>query len=322
MNNPCGFLVCGEALIDLVPIDTGPEPMMRAVCGGSPYNVAIGLGRLGADTRFLGRLSLDGNGRRLASRLAQNGVSLDLITYAAAPSTLAYVFPQEPGRPDVSYAFYVEGTSGAVFQEQDFPIALPASVGLVHFGSFAALLGRSGALVRAFAKSSGRIVSYDPNIRPTITPDPVTTRPIVAACIGAADIVKLSDADAEWLYPGRPLDDVMSDILGMGPSMVAITRGSEGAIAGTRTVRVALPGTPTQVVDTVGAGDTFMAAFLWDLGRRGLIDRDALAGASQTQLGGATSLACGAAALVCGRHGAEPPFRAELESAGGNEGQG
>ena len=315
MNDRHGFLVCGEALIDLVPIGTGPEPAMRSVCGGSPYNVAIGLGRLGADTRFLGRLSRDANGRRLAARLAENGVGLDLVTYAAAPSTLAYVFPPEGGGSDVSYAFYLEGSSGAVFQAEDFPATLPASVGLVHFGSFAALLGQSGAMIRAFVQRSGCIVSYDPNIRPTVTPDPVATRPVVAACMAAADIVKLSDADADWLYPGQSLDDVLSGILAMGPSLAAITRGSQGALVATRSVRAALPGVPTRVADTVGAGDTFMAAFLWDIGRRGLLDRAALAAASDSQLGGITALACQAAALVCARHGAEPPFRAELEQA-------
>lgn len=317
MNDPCGFLVCGEALIDLVPIGSGPEPTMRAVCGGSPYNVAIGLGRLGANTRFLGRLSRDANGGRLARRLSDNGVGLDLVAYGAAPSSLACVFPPEQGGADVGYAFYIDGTSGAVFQAEDFPSALPAAVGLVHFGSFSALLAGSGALIRAFVQGSGCIVSYDPNIRPTITPDPAAARPLVAACMAVADIVKLSDADASWLYPGRSLDDVVSDILAMGPSLVAVTRGAEGALAGTSTVRVALPGIPTRVVDTVGAGDTFMAAFLWDLGRRGLIDRRVLASASETQLHGATRLACQAAALVCARHGAEPPFKAELERAAG-----
>lgn len=315
MNDRHGFLVCGEALIDLVPIGTGPEPAMRSVCGGSPYNVAIGLGRLGADTRFLGRLSRDANGRRLAARLAENGVGLDLVTYAAAPSTLAYVFPPEGGGSDVSYAFYLEGSSGAVFQAEDFPATLPASVGLVHFGSFAALLGQSGAMIRAFVQRSGCIVSYDPNIRPTVTPDPDVTRPLVAACMAAADIVKLSDADADWLYPGQSLDDVLASILAMGPSLAAITRGPQGALVATRSVCAAIPGIPTRVADTVGAGDTFMAAFLWDIGRRGLLDRTALAAASDSQLGGITALACQAAALVCARHGAEPPFRAELEQA-------
>ena len=315
MNDRHGFLVCGEALIDLVPIDSGPEPTMRSVCGGSPYNVAIGLGRLGADTRFLGRLSRDANGRRLAGRLAENGVGLDLVTYGAAPSTLAYVFPPDSGGPDVSYAFYLEGSSGAVFQAEDFPATLPASVGLVHFGSFAALLGQSGAMIRAFVQRSGCIVSYDPNIRPTVTPDPDVTRPLVAACMAAADIVKLSDADADWLYPGQSLDDVLASILAMGPSLAAITRGPQGALVATRSVCAAIPGIPTRVADTVGAGDTFMAAFLWDIGRRGLFDRNALAAASESQLGGITALACQAAALVCARHGAEPPFKAELEQA-------
>lgn len=314
MDDACAFLVCGEALIDLVPIEAGADPRFRAVCGGSPYNVAIGLGRLGAGAYFLGRLSRDGNGDRLARRLSDNGVSLEYVAFGSAPSTLAYVFPPEAGRPDVTYAFYVDGTSGAVLEPGDFPPALPPRIGAVHFGSFAALLPGSGARIRAFVAASGRVVSYDPNIRPTITPDRDAVRPDIAACVAVSDIVKLSDADAAWLYPGRPLDDVATDLLGSGASLVAITRGAEGAIARSRAARVSVPGVPTRVVDTVGAGDTFMAAFLWSLGRRGLMRRQALADAREADLAAAARVACQAASIVCGRRGAEPPFAAELEA--------
>jgi fructokinase len=312
VDDGCAFLVCGEALIDLVPLASQPEPVLRAVCGGSPYNVAIGLGRLGAETQFLGRLSRDANGRRLADRLSDNGVDLALVATGAAPSTLAYVFPPEEGRPDVSYAFYLEGTSGAVLWPEDFPRTLPPRIRFVHFGSFAALLPVSGSLIRDFAAGSGRVVSYDPNIRPSITPELEAVRPAIAECVAVADIVKLSDADAEWLYPGTPPDDVATEMLRAGPSIVAVTRGAAGAIVHSRSARVSLPGIPTHVVDTVGAGDAFIAAFLWDLGRRGLINRQALAGAGEADLAGAAALACQAAAIVCGRAGAEPPFAAEL----------
>jgi len=183
----------------------------------------------------------------------------------------------------------------------------------VHFGSFSALLPRSGAMIRDFAAGSGCLVSYDPNVRPTITPDRDAGRQEIAACIAVADIVKLSDADAEWLYPGRPLDDIAGDILRLGPSLIAITRGADGAIVQTPTMRVAVPGVPTRVIDTVGAGDTFMAALLWGLGQRGLVDRRALASAGEADLTGAASVACRAAAIVCARPGADPPFAAELE---------
>ena len=314
MEDGCAFLVCGEALIDLVPLETGPDPLFRPACGGSPYNVAIGLGRLGAETHFLGRLSRDVNGKRLAGRLWDNGVGLGFVAFGTAPSTLAYVFPPEEGRPDVSYAFYVEGTSGAVLRPEDFPRTLPPSIRFVHFGSFAALLPGSGSLIRDFAAASGCVVSYDPNIRPTITPDPEAARPMIAACIAVADIVKLSEADADWLYPGVPPDDVAAEMLGAGPSIVAVTRGAEGAIVHSRSARVSLPGIPARVVDTVGAGDTFTATFLWELGRRGLVDRQLLAGAGGADLAEATAMACRAAAIVCGRSGAEPPFAAELEA--------
>jgi fructokinase len=312
MAEACAFLVCGEALVDLVPLP-GEDALFRAVCGGSPYNVAIGLARLGAPTQFLGRLSSDGNGRRLANRLAQNGVDLALVASGGLPTTLACVLPPEPGRYDVGYAFYLEGTSGAVLLPEDFPAALSPAIRLVHFGSFSALLPGSGRLIRDFAAHSGRIVSYDPNIRPTVTPDREAAWPDIAACVASADIVKLSDADAAWLYPGRPPEDVAAELLRLGPSVVAITLGPEGALVATQAGQVSVPGLETAVVDTVGAGDTFMAAFLWDLGTRGLLSsRDALAAASQQELTQVASLACRAASIVCARRGAEPPFAAEL----------
>jgi fructokinase len=305
MNDTCAFLVCGEALIDLVP---GPGGLMRPLCGGSPYNVAIGLGRLGADVKFLGRLSRDANGSRLADRLRENKVGLDFVAIGTAPSTLAYVFPPEPGRPDVGYAFYIEGTSGALFEAEDFPAELPENIFLLHVGSFSAILGESGARIRRFAQSSGRIVSYDPNIRPTIAQD----RQAIEACFAIADIVKLSDADAEFLYPGRAIDDVAATILRAGPALVAVTRGADGAMMRTAAQRIAVPGIPTEVVDTVGAGDTFMAALLWQLGLRGLIDRAALRGAAAAELEAVAHSACRAASIVVGRPGADPPFAAEL----------
>jgi fructokinase len=314
MADACALLVCGEALIDLVPIEAGAEPTFRAVCGGSPYNVAISLGRLGADAYFLGRLSGDANGARLARRLSENGVSLDFVSYGSAPSTLACVTPAGEGQPDVGYAFYVEATSGATLSAEDFPTSLPERIGLVHFGSFSALLPQSGRLIREFAAGSGRIVSYDPNIRPAVTPDPIAIRPEVGACVAVADIVKLSDADAVWLYPDKSLDAIAARLLRLGSSLVAITRGAEGAIIRTRSVCLSLPGVATRVVDTVGAGDTFMAAFLWDLGRRGLIARATLADSEEEDLEGAAQVACRAAAIVCGRRGAEPPFAAELHA--------
>jgi fructokinase len=122
-----------QALINGPPASQ-PEPASRRGCGAA-MGVAIGLGRLGAETQFLGRLSRDANGRRLADRLSDNGVDLALVATGAAPSTLAYVFPPEEGRPDVSYAFYLEGTSGAVLWPEDFPRTLPPRIRFVHFGS-------------------------------------------------------------------------------------------------------------------------------------------------------------------------------------------
>ncbi|MBS0559496.1 MAG: carbohydrate kinase [Proteobacteria bacterium] len=306
------FVVCGEALIDLVPLGSGTDHAYRATCGGSPFNVAIGLGRLGARAHFMGRLSRDPNGERLAARLAANGVALDLVARGDAPQMLAYVFPPEPGRPDVGYAFYLDGTSGAAPEAADMAAPLPADLAAVHFGSFSAVLPRSGPAIRDFVRRSGAFASYDLNLRPTITPDRDAVRAAVAECAAVAGIVKLSDADADWLFPGRGFDDLAEDWLRGGASLVAMTRGPEGALLRTASARVSAPGVPTTVVDTVGAGDTFMAALLWGLGRRDLLQAEALSAAPEAALAAAAALACRAAAIVCTRRGAEPPTAAEL----------
>jgi len=310
-----GVVVCGEALIDLVPVSArspGDGPIYRAVCGGSPYNVAIGLGRLGQPTWFLGRLSRDGNGRLLAQRLAQSGVSLDCVVSGAAPTTLACVFPPQPGRADVDYAFYVAGTSGAEFLAEDFPLVPPAGASVLHFGSFAALMPGSGGLIRDFARQSRLLVSYDPNIRPSLTPDLAQMRADAAACMAIADLVKLSDADAAWLYPGMPHDQMARSILQRGVRLVALTCGADGAILWTDRHRVAVPAPPVAVVDTVGAGDSFMATLLWALGNADALTQDGLGETAEAALFEIASLACRSASMVCGRQGADPPFVAEL----------
>lgn len=310
-----GVLVCGEALIDLVPVSArspGDGPMYRAVCGGSPYNVAIGLGRLGLPTWFLGRLSRDGNGRLLSQRLSQSGVSLDCVVSGAAPTTLACVFPPQPGRADVDYAFYIAGTSGAEFRPEDFPMTPPAGARVVHFGSFAALMPGSGALIRDFARRSRLLVSYDPNIRPSLTPDLAQMRTDAAACMAVADLVKLSDADAAWLYPGMAHDAMAAALLGQGVRLVALTCGADGAVIWTDRHRVAVPALPVEVVDTVGAGDSFMATLLWALGNADALTRDGLGEIASSTLVEIGTLACRSAAMVCGRQGADPPFVEEL----------
>jgi fructokinase len=313
MSGAAAYLICGEALIDLIPLEGGGEHHFIATPGGSPFNVAIGLGRLGAETFFLGRLSSDPNGRRLSRCLAENGVRLDFVRTGNTPSTLACIFPPEPGQPDVRYAFYLQGTSGAALDPADMPDHLPEQIRAVHFGSFAAILPGSGSLIRDFAAASGRLVSYDPNIRPSLMRDRDIARPEVEACMAVADLVKLSDADAAWLYPGRSIVDIAAEILRSGPTIVAVTKGADGAEIFTATDRIAVKGVPVSIVDTVGAGDTFMATLLWGLGRRNILSRDAFGSMKSETLAAVAATACRAAAIVCTRVGADMPSAAELE---------
>lgn len=308
------MVVVGEALIDLVP--AGPDGLFAAVPGGSPANVAVGLARLGVPTRMLARLAGDAFGRRLAAHLAGNGVDLSLAPAAAEPSSLAIVTVAPDGAAE--YDFRVSGTADWQWTPAELAGALDAGALAVHAGSLAMTMPPGAAVLESFLAGAREtaVVSYDPNCRPALMGDPAAVRPHIERLIGLADVVKASADDVAWLYPGSALAAVAGDWLSRGPTLVVITCGPEGALAvGAAAGRVDRPGRPVAVVDTVGAGDSFSAALLAGLYRRGLLGaahRDALRRVPAAELAVLLDEAGTAAALTCTRAGADPPTAAEL----------
>ncbi|MFE5797365.1 carbohydrate kinase [Streptomyces sp. NPDC056503] len=297
------FLVIGECVADIVR-DPGAADVVHP--GGSPANVAYGLARLGRSTTLLTQLADDPSGRLIAAHLTGAGVRLALGgTPARTPSAVVSL----DGRGRATYAFDIAWTLTA-----GEPPATPEPVWHVHLGSIAAVTEPGAAAVLAL---TGRLrptatVSYDPNVRPALMGEHGAAVARVERCVALADLVKASDEDLAWLYPGEPPEEAAARWLALGPAAVVVTRGGDGALAVTREHAVAVAAPAVAVVDTVGAGDSFMSAVLDALAGR---DRAALAALGEGELAGLLARAAAAAAVTVSRSGARPPDRAELAAA-------
>ena len=312
-------VVAGEALVDLVREADGSE---RALPGGSPFNVAVGLGRLGVPTGFLGAISDDGFGVLLAERLEDAGVTVLPAARATRPTTLATVHLDAGGH--ATYEFALEGTSATGMTDDDVAAAVeqvPASAAAALHVSLGAVTltapGTGTLLARLMAAAPTRpLVSLDPNVRPSVIGDLAAERAAIAAAVGAVDLVKFSDADLEALHPERDPLAVAGDWARSGPEIVVMTQGAHGATALRSDGRMlTVTGLDVDVIDTVGAGDAFTAGLLAALDERSLLERRALAAADDATLRDALAFAVRVAALTCMRHGADPPRRSELADA-------
>ncbi|MGJ3261786.1 MAG: carbohydrate kinase family protein [Salinarimonas sp.] len=318
------ILVCGEALIDLfVGDDDGTALAARAVPGGSPFNVAIALARLGREAGFCGGLSTDRFGEVLAGRLARDGVDIGLAPRLAAPTTIGVVAPRPNG--DVSYAFHGHGAADRSITGADLPTALPDAVRALTFGSFSLAVDPAGAAYLALAQREAgrRVISLDPNLRAMVTPDLAAWRARLADFLAVADIVKASAedlADGFGIAPGdeRAEAGLAGAWLEGGARLVVATQGPDGARAWLRTdlgvERIEAPGRAIAVADTVGAGDTLHAGLLARLDARGLLDHAGLAQLGRDDVADALGYAIAAASLTCTRPGADPPRAAEVEA--------
>ena len=306
------ILVSGEALIDLIPV-ADEDGRYDAVRGGSPYNVAIGLARLGAPTAFVSRISTDANGEALAAALAADGVDLALALRDTQPTTLAFVM-RGTAQTGSRYAFYLDATSfdGA----WPFPSRWPANARHLHVGSISAVDPRHGeSVVAALSRAGGALTtSFDPNIRPLVTPDRASVVALVERQVALASFAKASEEDLEWLYPGRPIEETLKAWATKGPRFCVATLGGAGAIAYLGGERLSVAGAKVEVVDTVGAGDSFMSALLAAMERDGALGAGA-APPNRDRLAAWLAFAAKAAAITCTRKGSNPPTLRDVETA-------
>jgi fructokinase len=298
------FNVVGETLVDLV----GRAPDFAAHAGGSAYNVAITLGRLGEPVALVARTGQDVFGRLLEDKARASGVSFELWQVVAEPTSLAVASLSADGK--ASYDFYLDAT--AALGWDDTLVDLVPMRGVLHLCSIASWRPPSAAVLQALQRRAyeggGALVSYDPNVRPSLIANRDTVRAGIERCIAAAHVVKASDEDVAYLYPDRPLAAVAARWCGLGASLVVVTLGGAGAVAyGAGGELARRPGLPITVADTVGAGDSFTAGLLAGLGE---ITPDQLADAD---VDAALQQAVVVSAMTCERNGADPPTRSELE---------
>jgi fructokinase len=307
------FLVCGEALFDFfLDSDDGPASAgFAARAGGSPFNVAVGLSRLGRDAGLLTGLSSDMLGKRLARTLAAEGVSTAYAVATDRPTTISLVGLDPAGVPE--YQFYGNGSADAGVTVADLPALGPEVEGL-HFGSYSIAVAPVGdALAALAAAERDRFVSLDPNVRPTIEPDMAVWRARVEALLPSVDLLKTSAEDLALLHPGLAPEAFAADLVARGVKLVVVTDGGETAQGWTAAGDAAAARPPAvAVIDTVGAGDTFQAALIARLAAHPDGPLAGLAALDRETLQATLDYAARAAAITCSRRGADLPRAAEL----------
>ncbi len=300
------IVVAGEALIDMTPEDVDGVGGFVPHPGGSPYNVAVGLGRLGAPVSFLGRVSTDRFGRMLRAHLRDSRVSLDLLATGDEPTTLAIV---HVGTGEPEYSFYAEATADRLLLPEHLK-PLPDGAPL-HLGSISLLLEPAASTLEGLMRreSRQRLITLDPNVRPGLVDDAESFRRRVEGWVELVDVVKVSEADLAWLHPGTAPEDAAKAWLDAGAVLVLVTFGTEGALAMTGQGTVRSRAGKVEVADTVGAGDAFTSGALAHLHTHRLLSRETVAELGQDQLLELLGFANEIAADTCTRPGADPPWR-------------
>lgn len=305
------ILCAGEALIDMLPrqSDKG-EDAFAPYPGGAVFNTAIALGRLGAPSGFFTGLSTDLFGQRLEAALTASHVDASLAARSDRPTTLAFVTLNDG---HASYAFYDENTAGRMLSEADLP-TIPPDVRALFFGGISLPVEPCGATYEALClrEAPNRVIMIDPNIRQSFIRDEARYRDRLSRMIAAADIVKVSDEDLAWIAGHDDTDRSANEMRDTGPSLVCVTRGGDGVSGYATNGRIDQPSHRVEVVDTVGAGDTFNAGFLAALHDAGALSKDRVRTLDEATIRAALDLGARAAAVTVSRAGANPPTREEL----------
>jgi len=293
------IVTCGDGIIDMMP-----EP----VPGGSNVNVAVAAARLGAPTAYLGRISTDTYGDMLMRHLEGSGVNTSLVERGHEPTAKAIVTVD----PTPSFRFEADGTAEANLSHADLSPLGPGPH-IVHGGTFGMYLGRTASVLAGLVETTSGLVSLDPNVRPTIVDDRDGWDHWHNRWLPNVSLYRCSDEDLSWIWPGRTSDSVAAELLHGGVETVVVTRGGDGCEVYTPAWSESRKGIPVDVVDTVGAGDTFTGAVLCGLHGRGITTRAALRGSHRDDFVSVVDTALVAAAIVCGRKGADPPWMSELD---------
>ena len=290
--------VCGEVLIDILP--SGP------VVGGGPANTAKALARLGHDVHFIDGISSDAYGESAREELVRDGVNLDLALASGKPTCTATVTLDAAG--GASYEFLIDGTATFDFNASWLPDPYRYQPQVLHIGTLVTVIEPGASALYDWAMSVAELtpIVFDPNIRPSVMPDHDLYEAAVEKWAALSAVIKVSDDDLAWLFPGQPIEDVANRWISEGVFLVVVTQGANGLMGYTSEGRVEVPGVKVDVVDTVGAGDTVGAIVVEAMLAHGLVE---LRG---DLLRSVLTRAAAAAAITCSRKGAQPPYKHEL----------
>ena len=293
----------GEVLIDLLP----DGDKQKAVVGGGPANTAVALSKLGIKAQFINGISTDPYGKDCRQYLENAGVLLDYVNYSSKPTCTATVTLDKEG--SASYQFLIDDTSTFDYQLDQLPDTHKLAPALLHIGTLVCAIEPCATTLHQWVSSFKQSVPivYDPNIRPSVIADRALYLKQVLRWVSLSSVVKLSLDDLNWLYPGKAVDDVAKEFLGMGVKIVVVTLADAGIVAITKDEKVEVVAVKTKVVDTVGAGDTVGAILVEAIIKHGLEKLRA------QLLTDTLNRAAEAAAITISRAGANPPTQAELD---------
>jgi len=309
---PGTILCCGEALTDFIPrLTQEGAPAFEPKVGGSVFNTAVALGRLGVAASFLGGLSTDFFGDELRKALAAANVDISLSPVNDRYTICAFV-KLEAGH--ARYSFIDEGSACRMLAPEDLP-KLPDEIVAIHLGSFPLAIEPCGSAYEELCRREchKRVIHFDPNIRANLIKDRAKHRQRVERIVAMSDVIKMSDEDLAWMAPGTSVQAFAQDWLAEGAKLVVVTRGKDGAAAFTKDFACEVPGAQVKVADTIGAGDTFTAGILTWLSRANRLSKPAIAALDQESVIAALKFAVKAAAITVSRPGADPPWAHELE---------
>jgi fructokinase len=303
------ILCAGEALIDMLPRETAAgENAFAPHAGGAVFNTAIALGRLGAPVQFFSGISSDLFGDVLKAELAASKVDSSPAAISDRPTTLAFVTLTNG---HASYAFYDENTAGRMITPEDLP---EVTADAVFVGGISLAVEPCADAYEALAAKATKtaVVMMDPNVRPGFIKDADHYRARITRMMGHADIVKMSDEDLAWFYPNQDTATAARAVVANGVKLLCITEGSKGVTGYTAAHEVFVAANKAEVVDTVGAGDTFNAGLLASLHAAGALTKDRVADLDEDTVRAALAMGAKVAAITVSRAGANPPWAHEL----------
>jgi fructokinase len=297
--------VCGEALIDLIPVEPGSE-QRNAIPGGGPANTAHALARLDVSTEFIGGLSDDQYGQRMRAEFIEGRVGLTFTPEHQLPTCLAIVSIDLDG--GATYEFKIDGTATFAFATENLPDPKLIQPEAIYIGTLATIIEPGASILKDWvleAKDYAPII-YDPNIRSSVISDKSRYQEVVKEWVALSNVVKASEDDLAWLYPDTNPLEIARSWVSLGIQLVVITKGENGMVGVTENQEVLIPGVKIDVIDTVGAGDTVGAVIVEALVEFGLEKL------TSELLSHTLHRAALAASITCSRSGANPPTKAEL----------